>query len=170
MSLELVEPGESPVTDTATEPVLFVVDGHVLGQVSSVFEALPTDITAKWSLSSVDPQVDVQVVFAAEYFPALRAAEGLLSGLCFFVVLSLTLIGHLTDVLMTLQLSVPGESVVTEPTVEAFLPGVDRHVIRQVHLLSEAFRTEGAAVGFLSGVSPHVDLQVRTAAEDLPTF
>lgn len=71
MSLELVEPGESPVTDTATEPVLLVVDGHVLGQVSSMFEALPADVAAEWSLSGVDPQVDVQVVFAAEYFPAL---------------------------------------------------------------------------------------------------
>lgn len=71
---------------------------------------------------------------------------------------------------MALELSVPGESLLAEAAAEAFLPGVDGHVVGQVHLLSEAFATEETTEGFLSRVNPHVDLQMWAAAEHFPTL
>lgn len=75
VSFELIEPREPFVTNAAAEPVLLRVDGHVLRQMSSVFEALRTHGAAERSLSRVDPHVDAQVVLAAEHLPALGAAE-----------------------------------------------------------------------------------------------
>lgn len=172
MSLELIKPSEPLATDVAAEPVLFGVDRHVLCQMSSMFKTLPADGAAERSLSGVDPHVDVKVVLAAEDLPALGAAERLLSRLCISAVLYLTLVmlRGLTGALVTLELSVPGESFVAEMTAKTFLTRVDGHVIGQVDFLGEALPAEGAAEWFLSGVCPHVDLQVRTAAKDLPTL